>query len=85
MRLTAADPWADERPANGQVLFFCAADRLSRHDFSNLKTFTAPTKTGGRYAAYVQRVAGKRWRIGVECYETVAITSVVGLEVMTVG
>ena len=68
-----------------QVLLFCAADQLSRNDFSNLKTFTAPTKTGQRYAAYVRQVGDKRWRIAVECYETVAITSTVGLEVITVS
>lgn len=76
---------SSRRGAGGQVLLFCAADGLSRNDFSNLKTFTAPAKTGERYAAYVDRVGDKRWRIGVECYETVAITSTVGLEVITVG
>ena len=44
-----------QRPAGGQVLLFCAADALSRNDFSNLKTFTAPAKTGERYAAYVSQ------------------------------
>ena len=63
----------------------CAADNLGRNDFSNLKTFTAPTKTGQRYAAYVRQIGDKRWRIAVECYETVAITSTVGLEVITVS
>ena len=68
-----------------QVLLFCAGDNLGRNDFSNLKTFTAPTKTGQRYAVYVRQVGDKRWRIAVECYETVAITSTVGLEVVTVS
>ena len=68
-----------------QVLMCCAGDNLGRNDFSNLKTFTAPTKTGQRYAAYVRQVGDKRWRIAVECYETVAITSTVGLEVVTVS
>ena len=68
-----------------QVLLFCAGDNLGRNDFSNLKTFTAQTKTGQRYAAYVRQVGDKRWRIAVECYETVAITSTVGLEVVTVA
>ena len=73
------------RATGGQVLLFCAADGLSRNDFSNLKTFTAPAKTGERYAVYVDQAGDKRWRIGVECYETVAITSTVGLEIITVG
>ena len=68
-----------------QVLLFVAADNLGRNDFSNLKTFTTPTKTGQRYAVYVRQVGDKRWRIAVECYETVAITSTVGLEVITVS
>ena len=68
-----------------QILLFCAADNLGRNDFSNLKTFTAPTKTGQRYAVYLRQVGDKRWRIAVECYETVAITSTVGLEVVTVS
>ena len=67
------------------MLLFCAADRLTRNDFSNLKTFTAPAENGGRYAAYVCRAGDRRWRIGVECHETVAITSTVGLEVISVG
>ena len=68
-----------------QVWLFCAGTGLGRNDFSNLKTFTAPTKTGQRYAAYVRQVGDKRWRIAVECYETVAITSTVGLEIVTVN
>ena len=67
------------------MLLFCAAEGLSRNDFSNLKTFTAPARDGGRYAAYLQRVGGERWRVGVECHETVAITSPVGMGVITVG
>ena len=68
-----------------QVLLFCAGEHLGRNDFSNLKTFTAPTKTGQRYAVYLRQVGDKRWRIALECYETVAITSTVGLEVITVN
>ena len=66
-------------------MMFVAADNLGRNDFSNLKTFTAPTKTGQRYAVYVRQIGDKRWRIAVECYETVAITSVIGLEVVTIS
>ncbi len=73
------------RPGGSQVLFFCAADGLSRNDFSHLKTFTAPSRTGGRYAAYVSRAGDKRWRIGVECHETLALTSIAGLGVLETG
>ena len=71
--------------AGNEVLLFCAADELGRHDFSNLKTFTGLTRTGQRYAVYRQRVGGRRWRIALECHETVAITGTAGLEVVTVG
>ena len=67
------------------VLLFCADDGLGRNDFSNLKTFVSPARTGGRYAVYLRRLGGSRWRLGVECYETVAITSTMGLEVVTVS
>ena len=80
----AADTAGIPCRAGRQVLLFCAADHLGRNDFSNLKTFTAPAKTGERYAAYLRRIGGKRWRVAVECYETVAITSTVGLGVVTV-
>ena len=71
--------------AGGQVLLFCADEGLGRNDFSNLKTFTAPARGGGRYAAYLQRVGGERWRVGVECHETVAITSLVGMGIISVA
>ncbi|MBE7211259.1 MAG: hypothetical protein INR65_09595 [Gluconacetobacter diazotrophicus] len=78
----AACPAGDD---GGQVLLFCAADSLGRNDFSNLKTFTAPAANGARYAAYVCRLGAGRWRVGVECHETVALTSTVGLAVISVG
>ena len=68
-----------------EVLLFCAAADLGCNDFSNLKTFTSPTAMGQRYAVYRQRVGDRRWRIALECFETVAITSTAGLEVVTVG
>ena len=67
------------------VIMICAGDNLGRDDFSNVKTFTAPTKTGQRYATYVRQVGDKRWRIAVECYDLVALTSAIGLEVYTVS
>lgn len=67
------------------VLLFTGFDSGGRHDFSNLKTFTARTKSGGRYTVYVRQVGDKRWRIAVECNELVALTSVLGLEVMPIS
>ena len=78
-------PAGQEDAGVGQVLLFCGDDGLGRNDFSNLKTFVSPARTGGRYAVYLRRVGGSRWRLGVECYETVAITSTMGLEVVTVS
>jgi hypothetical protein len=72
-------------PIVGQFALMCiAADNLGKDDISNLKTFWAPTKAGGRYATYVRQIGDKRWRIGVECFDLVALTSVVGLEVVNV-
>ena len=72
-------------PVVGQFALMCiAADNMGKDDFSNLKTFTAPTKTGQRYATYVRQIGDKRWRIGVECYDLPALTSTVGLEVINV-
>jgi hypothetical protein len=62
-----------------------AADNLGKDDISNVKTFWAPTKAGGRYATYIRQIGDKRWRIGVECYDLTALTSVVGLEVVNVS
>ena len=71
--------------SGGQVLLFCADEGLGRNDFSNLKTFTAPARGGRRYAAYLQRLGDGRWRVGVECHETVAITGLVGMGIISVG
>ena len=72
-------------PIVGQFALMCiAADNLGKDDISNLKTFWAPTKAGGRYATYVRQIGDKRWRIGVECYDVVALTSTIGLEVLNV-
>ena len=67
------------------VLQFISGQNLGKDDFSNMKTFRAPTKTGGPWATYVRQVGDKRWRIAVECYALPALTSVVGLEVINVA
>jgi DNA-binding IclR family transcriptional regulator len=59
---------------------------LSRDDFSNLKTFTAPARNGQRRAVYVRQVGDKRWRIAVTTGKRlVALTSAIGLETMTIS
>jgi len=67
------------------VLSFISGQNLGRDDFSNLKSFRAPTKTGAPFATYVRQVGDKRWRIWVETYELPALTSVVGLTVTNVA
>lgn len=67
------------------VLQFISGQNLGRDDFSNMKTFSAPTKTGAAYASYVRQIGDKRWRIAVETYRLPAITSSVGLTISNIG
>lgn len=67
------------------VLQFISGQNLGRDDFSNMKTFSAPTKTGAPYASYVRQIGDKRWRIAVECYRLPAITSAVGLTISNIS
>jgi transposase len=68
------------------VLMFTAFSGMSRDDFSNLKTFTAPARNGQRRAVYVRQVGDKRWRIAVTTGKRlVALTSAIGLETITVS
>jgi hypothetical protein len=68
------------------VMLFTAMPGMSRDDFSNLKTFTAPARNGQRRAVYVRQVGDKRWRIAVTTGKRlVALTSAIGLETITVS
>jgi hypothetical protein len=68
------------------VLLFTAMSGMSRDDFSNLKTFTAPARNGQRRAVWVRQVGDKRWRIAVSTGKRlVALTSAIGLETITVS
>lgn len=68
------------------VMLFTAMPGMSRDDFSNLKTFTAPARTGQRRAVWVRQVGDKRWRIAVSTGKRlVALTSAIGLETITVS
>lgn len=68
------------------VLLFSAMKGMSRDDFSNLKTFVAPTRMGGKRAVYVRQVGDKRWRIAVSTGKRlVALTSAIGAELMTIS
>ena len=68
------------------VMLFTAMPGMSRDDFSNLKTFTAPARNGQRRAVWVRQVGDKRWRIAVSTGKRlVALTSAIGLETITVS
>ena len=68
------------------VMLFTASPGMSRDDFSNLKTFTAPARNGQRRSVWVRQVGDKRWRIAVSTGKRlVALTSVIGLETITVS
>lgn len=68
------------------VALFTSMAGMSRDDFSNLKTFTAPARNGQRRAVWVRQVGDKRWRIAVSTGKRlVALTSAIGLETITVS
>lgn len=73
------------------VLLFVAMQGMSRFDYSNLKTFTAPARNPqgasiGKRAVYVRQVGDKRWRIAVDAgRELTAVTSAIGAECITVN
>jgi hypothetical protein len=68
------------------VLLFSSARGMEREDFSNLKTFTAPARSGGKRAVWVRQVGDKKWRIAVSTGKRlVAATSAVGAELVTVS
>lgn len=68
------------------ALLYSAAPGMSRDDFSNLKTFTAPARNGQKRAVYVRQIGDKRWRIAVSTGKRlVALTSTLGAELITVS
>jgi hypothetical protein len=68
------------------VMLFTSFPGMSRDDFSNLKTFTAPARGGQKRAVWVRQVGDKRWRIAVSTGKRlVALTSAIGLETITVS
>lgn len=68
------------------VLLYTAMKGMSRDDFSNLKTFTAPVKGHGDRAVYVRQIGDKRWRVAVSIGKRlVALTSTAGAELITVS
>lgn len=70
----------------GAYVFLYSAMATNRDDYSNLKTFTAPTKNGMNRGVFVRKIGDKRWRIAVDAgKQLVALTSSVGLEMLTIS
>lgn len=70
---------------NNLVLMFYAASGMSPEDPSNIKRFVSPTASGGDVRVYVQQTSDKIYRITVEHYSLIKITSTLGIRQFTVS
>lgn len=71
-----------------KVLMFFADDNATEDDPSNIKRFTGRVHArhgGGRYAVHIRQVSDKGWRIAVEKYELIVITSTLGIRQFTIA
>jgi|GEM_PF-460994 len=71
---------------SNKVLMFYATDEATEEDPTNIKRFTgrvAARHGGGAYAVHMRQVADKGWRIAVEKYELLVITSTLGIRQFT--
>lgn len=67
------------------VLMFTAFSGGTPEDPSNIKRFVSPTESGGDVRVYVQQVSAKLVDITVEYYDTIKITSTLGIRKFTVS
>ncbi len=68
------------------VMLFSSQPGMSRNDFSNLKTFVAPSRNGMARMVLVRQIGDKRWRIAVSTGKRLtALTSAIGLQTITVS
>lgn len=67
------------------VLMFFAQDNMDTEDSSNIKRFWSPTEGGGEFRVYEQQLTEKLYRITVECYELLKVTSTSGIRKFTVS
>jgi hypothetical protein len=85
---TKASATAAAEILNTKVLMFHASDGATEEDPSNIKRFTgrvAARHGGGAFAVHLRQVSDKGWRIAVEKYELIAITSTLGIRQFTVA
>lgn len=71
-----------------KVLMFSALAGADREDPSNIKRFRGNVNAGaggGRVGVYLRQVGDKKFRIAVEHYELIAITSTLGIRQFTVA
>lgn len=71
-----------------KVIAFSALAGADRDDPSNIKRFRGNVNAsagGGRLGVYLRQVGDKKWRIAVEQYELIAITSTLGIRQLTVA
>jgi hypothetical protein len=70
---------------NNLVFLFYAVAGQDTEDPSNIKRFYSMTDSGGPWRVYVQQVSSKLVDITVEHYELISVTSVLGINTITVS
>lgn len=71
-----------------KVIMFNAMAGADMEDPSNIKRFTGRVSAqngGGKLAVHLRQVGDKRWRLGIEKYELIDITSTLGIRQFTVA
>lgn len=71
-----------------KVLMFAAEAGADREDPSNIKRFIGNVSGeagGGRVGVYLYKAGDKKWRLAVEHYELIAITSTLGIRQFTIA
>lgn len=70
---------------NNLVLEFFASDGMDTEDASNIKRFVSNTDAGGMWRVFSQQISSKLYRITVEYYSLIKITSTLGLKKLTIS
>ena len=69
----------------GSLVLLYTAVGQSAEDASNIKAFVGETDAGGAWAVYEQQVSAKIYKITVEHYDQVVLTSTLGIRSLTVA
>lgn len=73
---------------SNKVIMFYGQSVASKEDPSNLKRFTGRVSArhgGGKVAVHLRQVGDKGWRLAVEKYELLVVTSTLGIRQFTVA